>query len=135
MTNINPAQLVDYIGHTSAVIEKSAAQLSAIGAEKKTQQAKIAALIPGVVEQLVQHGRIGEHQKTAAVSALSDHEKTLQILQRLASHRNEKEAAAMGQPVAETYGKSTSYAIGATPTDALRESDRRLFAAMGVSVG
>ena len=131
--NIEPQALVDYVGHTQAALQKSASQVAELDAIK-AQQKQAAELIPAVVDELIAHHRIDPHQKEAALAALQDHTKTLQLFQRLAGHRNEKEAAAIGKPVGEDYNKSASYSpIGGSPST-LRESDRRFFANMGVTI-
>ena len=119
--NIEPQALVDYVGHTQAALQKSASQVAELDAIK-AQQKQAAELIPAVVDELIAHHRIDPYQKEAALAALQDHTKTLQLFQRL------------GKPVGEDYNKSASYSpIGGSPST-LRESDRRFFANMGVTI-
>lgn len=131
--NIEPATLVDFIGHTNAAIEKSASAVAELDT-LKAQQAKVASLIPDTVAELLANNRIEPRQKEAAEKALQDPVQTLMILKKLASHRNDKELPAVGTPVAEGFGKTAAFQPIGGRSSTMKESDRALFASFGVAV-
>ena len=135
LENIDPAKLVDYIGHTNAALQKGAAAIEEL-AKIKQQQEKVASLIPAAVEAMASHGRINQDQRELATKALQDPVQTMQLLQKVAMHRNEKElATAIGKPVDDNFNK---VAAAFSPIGARRnessEADRQLFAAFGVTL-
>jgi hypothetical protein len=131
--NVSPQQLVEFIGHTSAALEKAQVKLADFDALKQ-QREKANGLIPEAVAALLEHNRIQPFQKAAAEEALRDPVQTLRLITTLAGHRNEKEAAAIGRPVDSNYAKVAAYSpIGGRSSD-MRDSDKALFAAVGLPV-
>lgn len=129
-----PEKVVDYIGYSSAALEKAAAQLQ----EQEAQQQKIASLIPAAVDALVAGERITEDQRTKAAEALRDPVKVLEILTKTALHRNTAERA-LGQPVpGQTKTASAQYNslqdphVGARTTK-VKQSSVALFSRLGLA--
>ena len=82
-----PEKVVEYINVSSIALEKAAADQSA----KEAQTAKIAALIPKVVNALVDGERITEDQRQKAAQVLRDPVQVLELLTKVAVHRNADE--------------------------------------------
>jgi len=88
-------KLIDAFQLASAALvkyEKMAADLAA-------ERARVAALAPRAASELVRYGRIEGSEKEACERAGHSHEQCLQLLIKLAAHRNSAEEAALGQPV------------------------------------
>ncbi len=120
-----PQKVVEYIGYSSAALEKAAQELSQVDAQRQ----KVAALIPKAVEACLAHERIEPSEKQALAAALTDPVKALELLTKLAGHRNPAEQAALGAPTA------TVKAAGHTGRRAepLRASDAKLFTDFGLT--
>ncbi len=133
-----PEKVVDYIGITSAAMEKAAVAQAA----QEKQLEKVAALIPAAVEALVQHERINPTQKQAMADALRDPVKALEVIVKLAGHRNKEELSQLGQPVGgttkaashDTSRSLSSPFVGQRGGDQIKESDARLFRGLGLPV-
>jgi hypothetical protein len=128
-------KVVDLTMLTAAVVEKAAAA----DAERATTDAAVTAAIPGAVEALVQHGRIEPGQAEKCAALLKNPVRVLEILTKVAGHRNDAERTAqetrLGAP-AQPAVKAASYsgAIGGrAPEDA--ESNRSMLAAFGLTPG
>lgn len=102
-----PEKVIEYIGYSSAALEK-AAELKRQGDE---QQQKIAALIPAAVDALVSGERIDESQREKAAEVLKDPVKALEMLTKVAIHRNASEQA-LGTAVAGDGKSKTASANG-----------------------
>lgn len=89
-----PEKVIEYIGFSSAALEKAAANEQA----REQQMQKIAELIPGVVDALVSGERIEEGQREKAAKQLRDPVVALEILAKVAVHRNAAEMS-LGEPV------------------------------------
>ena len=127
-------KIIDYIGFSDAAMTKAAAVIE----EQNAQQEKIAALIPAAVKACVEHERIESHQKEALEKALHDPVRTLELVVKLASHRNAAEMARLGTPVGQkTAGYDptaslTSGYVGARD-GRLKASDVKLFTGLGLN--
>lgn len=134
-TNAMVQKIIDYIGFSDAAMTKAAAELQ----EKEAAAEKLSGLIPEAVKACVENERIESHQKTALENALRDPVKTMELVIKLASHRNAAEMSRIGAPVGET--KSAGY----NPEDSVRSgyvgardgklksSDIRLFTGLGLN--
>lgn len=128
-----PEKVVDFIGYSSAALEKAAAHMQADEAQKQ----KIASMIPAVVDALVAGERITDDQRTKAAEALRDPVKVLEILTKTALHRNTAERA-LGQPVAGQTKTASAYNslqdpnVGARTTK-VKQSSVALFSRLGLN--
>ena len=77
-------KIVDYIGYSDAAMTKAAAVL----AERDEQAEKLAHLIPEAVKACVEHERIEPHQKEALAKALANPVQAMELVIKLAAHRN-----------------------------------------------
>lgn len=127
-------KIIDYIGYSDAAMSKAAAVMQ----EKDEQAEKLAALIPQAVAACVEHERIEPHQKEALAEALTDPVRAVELVTKLAGHRNGAEAARLGTPVAtKTAGYDpeaslTSGYVGARD-GRIKASDVRLFTGLGLN--
>lgn len=133
-TNTLVQKVIDYIGYSDAALTKAAAVLD----EKTAQQEKIAALIPAAVKACVEHERVEPHQKEALEHALRDPVKAIELVTKLASHRNAAEMARLGTPVGEKaagYDPTTSLTSGyvGARDGRLKASDVKLFTGLGLN--
>jgi hypothetical protein len=100
-----PEKVVEYIGFSQAALEKSAAALN----EHEAVREKVAALIPTIVDALVSGERIKDTpaDREKAAQVLRDPVRTLEILAKVAVHRNAAERA-LGTPVESGKSKQAS---------------------------
>lgn len=128
-------KVIDYIGFSDAAMTKAAAVL-------KTQEAaqeKLAHLIPEAVKACVDNERIESHQKEALAAALKDPVRTMELVIKLAAHKNAAEMARLGTPVSAV--KTASYDPAASLTSGyvgardgrLKASDVKLFTGLGLN--
>lgn len=126
--------IIDYIGYSDAAMTKAASVLQ----ERDAQNEKIAQLIPQAVEVCVENERIEPHQKEALAAALQDPVRAVELVIKLASHKNAAEMARLGTPVAtKTAGYDptsslTSGYVGARD-GRLKASDVKLFTGLGLN--
>lgn len=127
-----PEKVIELVNISNAALEKAAA------AQTKTAEAqtKTASLIPKVVDTMVQFNRINPDQREKLAKALTDPVQVLELLIKVAGHRNADEIACLGAPVGGTT-KTAAAAPRETPfvggrNSGIRESDRRLFAGLGL---
>lgn len=134
-TNTIVQKIIDYIGFSDAAMSKAAGVL----AERETQQEKIAKLIPDAVKACVENERIEPHQKEALAAALKDPVRAMELVVKLASHRNAAEMARIGTPVAtqKTAGYDPNTSVTSSYVGArdgkLRASDIKLFTGLGLN--
>ncbi len=119
-------KVIEQIAWSSAALDKADKAL----AEKSAAEERVAELIPNVVESLLRNERIEEHEKDAATEMLQDPTKALEILEKVAEHRNAAENGQLGTPDGQTKSASgwnslTSPFPGARSTPDEKESDRR----------
>jgi hypothetical protein len=129
-------QIVDYIGYSDAAMTKAAAVLN----EKEEHSEKLANLIPEAVKACVENERIEPHQKEALAKALENPVRAVELVIKLAAHKNAAEMSRLGTPV----GSSTKTA-GYDPTNSLtsgyvgardgrlKASDIKLFQGLGLN--
>ena len=129
-------KMVDYIGYSDAAITKAAAVI----AERDAQSEKLARLIPAAVQACVEHERVEPHQKEALAKALSNPVQAMELVIKLAAHRNAAEMSRLGTPVAATktagYDPANSLTSGyvGARDGRLKASDIRLFQGLGLNV-
>lgn len=127
-------KIIDYIGYSDAAMTKAAADLKV----RDEQQEKLARLIPEAVKACADNERIETHQKEALASALRDPVRAMELVIKLASHKNGAEMARLGTPVAtKTAGYDptsslTSGYVGARD-GRLKASDVKLFTGLGLN--
>lgn len=124
-------KMVHQVGFANAALEKAAAF--------KTAQEKVAAdcaaLIPDTVKALIANERILPGQEKEAAEALKDPRRALQILTKVAAHRNASEANQLGHGVdAKGNTKTASAAAPASRSGGMKESDRKLWGGLGLQV-
>jgi len=127
-------KIVDYIGYSDAAMTKAAAVL----AERDEQAEKLAHLIPEAVKACVEHERIEPHQKEALAKALANPVQAMELVIKLAAHRNAAEMSRLGTPVAEKsagYDPTNSLTSGyvGARDGKLKASDIKLFQGLGLN--
>jgi len=133
-TNELVQKIIDYIGYSDAAMNKAASVLQA--SDEKNE--KVAALIPAAVKACVENERIEPHQKEALAAALQDPARAVELVIKLAAHKNAAELSRLGTPVAEkaaSYdpaGSLTSGYVGARD-GRLKASDVKLFTGLGLN--
>jgi hypothetical protein len=127
-------KVIDYIGFSDAAMSKAASVIT----EQAAQQEKIARLIPEAVKACVENERIELHQKEAMAAALKDPVRAVELVIKLASHRNAAELSRIGAPLtqkAASYDPNTSVTssyVGARDGK-LKASDIKLFTGLGLN--
>jgi hypothetical protein len=128
-------KVIDYIGYSDAALTKAAAVLK----DRETQTEKLASLIPAAVKACVENERIDSHQKEALAKALSNPVEAMELVIKLASHRNAAELSRLGTPVSAVktagYDPSTSLTSGyvGARDSRLKASDIKLFQGLGLN--
>jgi hypothetical protein len=128
-------KVIDYIGYSDSALTKAAAVIK----NQEEQAEKIASLIPAAVKACVEHERIEAHQKEALETALRDPVRALELVVKLASHKNAAEMARLGTPVGQEksagYDPSTSLTSGyvGARDGRLKASDVKLFTGLGLN--
>jgi hypothetical protein len=127
--------IVDYIGYSDAAMTKAAAVLR----ERDEQAEKLAQLIPAAVKACLEQERIEPHQKEALAKALENPVRAMELVIKLAAHRNAAEMARLGTPVAsksasfDPSNSLTSGYVGARD-GRLKASDAALWRGLGLNV-
>lgn len=138
-TMTTPEKVVEYIGYSSAALEKAAAAM----AQHEQQKAACAKLIPDVIAALLEDERIVPAQREKAAQVLADPVQALHLLIKVAKHRNARELSQLGEPVGgqtKTAGATgsdpaqslTSANVGARST-MVKQSDVNFFRRLGLS--
>ena len=129
-------QIVDYIGYSDAAMTKAAAVLK----EKEEHTEKLAHLIPEAVKACVENERIEPHQKEALAKALENPVRAVELVIKLAAHKNAAEMARLGTPVGAStktagYDPSNSLTSGyvGARDGRLKASDIKLFQGLGLN--
>lgn len=133
-TNTLVQKVIDYIGFSDAAMTKAAAVIE----EQNAQQEKIAALIPAAVKACVENERIEAHQKEALEKALHDPVRVMELVVKLAGHRNGAEMSRLGTPVGQKtagYDPTSSLTSGyvGARDGRLKASDVKLFTGLGLN--
>lgn len=127
--------VIDYIGYSDAALTKAAAVVKS----QEAQAEKLASLIPAAVQACVEHERIEPHQKAALEKALHDPAQTMELVIKLAGHKNAAEMARLGAPVGQEkaagYDPTTSLTSGyvGARDGRLKASDVKLFTGLGLN--
>lgn len=125
-------KIVEMVTQTNHVVKTAAAVVTE--AEKTAEAVK--ARIPACVKALVDNERIDAADAEKFAAALRDPVKAIELLCKVAGHRNTGEAQRLGTPV-DGNGAQQKTASEHNPSrrgDSLRESDRRLFTGLGLAV-
>ncbi len=128
-------KVIDYIGFSDAAMTKAASVLTA----QEAAQEKVARLIPEAVKACVENERIEAHQKEALAAALQDPVRAMELVIKLASHKNSAEMARLGTPVSSVktagYDPSSSLTSGyvGARDGRLKASDVKLFTGLGLN--
>ena len=133
--NVLVQKVIDYIGFSDVAMSKAAEVIKT----RDEQQAKVASLIPEAVKACAENERIESHQKEALAAALQDPVRAMELIVKLASHRNAAELSRIGTPT--TTQKSASYDPNTSVTSSyvgardgkLRASDIKLFTGLGLN--
>jgi hypothetical protein len=136
-------KVIEYITVSSTALEKAAAFEKA-AADKQTE---VDALIPSVCDVMVQHERIQPNQREKLAAALKDPARALELLIKVAGHRNKDEIARLGSGIeangqvkqASANGRTSSPSdslnspnVGARTT-AVKQSDVNFFKGLGIA--
>lgn len=134
-------KVIQHVKLTDFALEKAAS------AEKQAteKQAQVAAIIPRVVDAMVQHERIFPAQREKLAEMLKDPAAALELMIKLAGHRNPEEAAKLGSGVpangqtkqagVANYDPASSLTdpnVGARTTR-VKQSSMKLFAGLGLA--
>ncbi len=101
-------KIVEYATLTSASLEKAAAFYQ----QKQATDAAVADRIPAVVKAMVDHQRIEPGQAEKLAQALADPAKALDILLKVAGHRNDAEVAAEQTRLGRPQGDAATVKTG-----------------------
>lgn len=129
-------KVVDMVGWSSAALEKAAANEAA----REKTAAAITQLIPQAVQALLVHGRIFPGQQKEAAELLSDPVKAMELIVKIAAHRNTDELSP-GKPAdvekaagANGFNSLTNPNVGARSNGGhTKQSDYNLFKALGLN--
>lgn len=126
-------QVIEQIQVSNAGLEKAAAELK----RYREKEAAVAELIPKACDVMVQFERISPTQREKLAEALKDPARVLDLLIKVAGHRNDAEIARLGQGVKEAaagggsqFNSLASNYVGERHTRE-RESDRRFMERLG----
>jgi hypothetical protein len=134
-TNTLVQKVIDYIGYSDAALTKAASVIKT----QEEQTEKLAALIPAAVAACVENERIEAHQKEALENALRDPVRAMELVVKLAGHRNAVEMSRLGTPVGQqkvaSYDPANSLTSGyvGARDGRLRASDIKLFTGLGLN--
>lgn len=137
---LDPAAVVDYIECVHQTLEQASRELAQKEAElalTKTASARVQELIPQAVEALIQNERIDPADKVKAAAKLADPVALLEILIKTADPNNTIRPRQLGAAVRQKDGQkeASDYSNHAgRRTSDLKESDRRWFENLGVSI-
>lgn len=134
-----PEKVLEHIEVSAAAMQKAAAERDVV----RRKQAEVAAIIPQVCDALVQFERIQPNQREKLAQHLQDPVRVLQLMIKLAGHRNADELARLGTGVPadghdktassrRQYNSLTSNYVGERHTR-VKQSSVLLFQGLGLS--
>ncbi len=137
-----PEKVIEHITVTDTALQKAAAMEKAAAA----QQTAVDGLIPQVVETMIKFERINPTQREKLAAMLRDPVKALELMIKVAGHRNADEIARLGSGSdstggqvkaagAQTYNPASSLTnpnVGARDTR-LKQSSVSLFRGLGLN--
>ena len=111
-------------------------------ADKKAadeKQAAVNKVIPRVVDAMVEHERIRPDQREKLAEELRDPVRALELMIKVAGHRNAAEAAKLGEGVPTGRDKSASHQVRSAPyvganNPGVPESTAKFFSGLGLPV-
>lgn len=136
-----PEKVIEHITLTDSALKNAAAMEKSAAAK----QAQVDALIPQVVDTMIRHERIMPSEREKLAAMLRDPAKALELMIKVAGHRNAEEMAKLGAPTGQTKVASngrpvvdpaaslTSPHVGARTT-MLKQSSVSLFKGLGLPV-
>ena len=135
-----PHKVLEHVRVSDAYVQKTAAER----AERQQVQTAVDSLIPQVCDTLVKHARVKPEEREKLAGMLKNPVKALEILMKVAGHRNADELAKLGQPVGangqtkqasagSSRGGMEEFVTGARKTGD-SPADTRLFGAFGIAV-
>jgi hypothetical protein len=104
-----PEKVLEFVDMSAAMAEKAASILS----RQETMEKQAADLIPAAVDELLKAKLIDPEEKQAAITALKDPVRTLQILIKTARAKQEDNSITLGHPA--TNGTEKRANAGAGP--------------------
>jgi hypothetical protein len=132
-----PEKIVDMIGFSNSAME----QADAFQKQAAAETAKAVALVPSTLDLLIQHERIYPEERAKAAEMLKTHAGTIELLTKVAAHRNKDEAGSLGTPVnpnghtktagAQSYDSLNSAVVGGRNTR-VKQSDIVLHQRLGL---
>lgn len=128
-----PQKVVEFVALASSQLDKALQQDQV----KEAQDKAISDLVPSVVKELILHGRIQQHQEKDACEALKDPVRALELLRKLASHKNQDEMSQLGESIPQAgkqkIASTANPFVGARGNGDLKESDMALFRGLGLT--
>lgn len=104
-----PEKVIEHVQVTSTALEKAAAAEQA----RTEKQAEVDALIPKVCDVMLEHERITPQQREKLAEMLKDPVKVLELMIKVAGHRNQDELARLGSGVDPSQGQVKTAASNA----------------------
>ena len=129
-------KVIQHVTLTDKALSKAAAFEKAAAARDQ----KVAALIPKVVDTMVQFERISPNEREKLASLLKDPVKVLELMIKVAGHRNVDELSRLGAPAGQGQTKQananpanslTNPFVGARTTT-VKQSSVSLFKGLGL---
>jgi hypothetical protein len=103
-----PEKVLEFVDMSAAMAEKAASILS----KQETMEKQAADLIPTAVDELLKAKLIEPEEKQAALEALKDPVRTLQILIKTSRAKQDDNSFALGQPASNGSEKRASAGTG-----------------------
>ena len=105
-TRTVPEKVLDFVDMSAAMAEKAASVLS----RQEAMEKQAAELIPTAVDELLKAKLIEPEEKQAAMDALKDPVRTLQILIKTARAKQDDNSFTLGQPAANGHAEKRANA-------------------------
>jgi len=135
-----PEKIVEFIGYSQAALEKAAALV----ADHEKKASALTECRKKAVEAMIEHERVRPDQRAKLAEALQDPVRALELLAKVAGHRNREELAHLGNGVdgngrvkaaahADPSRSLNSPFVGARTT-MIKQSDINLFSRLGLPI-